>query len=109
MVLINLPHSLSTVRRYATVKEVRLQCSGWLEQSSPCPAAVWESSRLSCRGYGRRAVEVLLPRWTGVRRPSPDGVGRVGTYVRGPDGSGESELASEALRGRVSRNLRPRP
>jgi hypothetical protein len=55
------------------------------------------------------AVEVLLPRRSGVRRPSLDGVGRAGNCVRGPGGSGESELTSEALRGRASRNLRPRP
>ena len=105
--------------------EVRPQWPGWLVQSSPCPAAVWKPSRLSCHGYGRRAVEVLLPRRSGVRRPSLDGVGRAGNCVRGPEGSDESELASEALRGqasrnetelasealrcRASRNLRPRP
>jgi len=50
-----------------------------------------------------------LTRWSGARCPSLDGTGRVGTGVRGPVGSGESELASEALRGRTSRNLRPRP
>jgi len=42
-------------------------------------------------------------------RPKPRRVERVGTCIRGPEGSGESELASEALRGRASRNLRPRP
>ena len=35
-------------------------------------------------------------------RPRPWGVGRVGTCVRGPERSGESELASEALRVVVS-------
>ena len=52
---------------------------------------------LPCRVMGAVASvmsgEVLLPRWSGVRRPSLDGVGRVGTCVRGPEGSGESELA----------------
>ena len=96
---------------------------------------------LPCRVMGAVASvtsgEVLLTRWSGVRRPGvrgpegsgepelaseaprgrasrnwrprPRGVGRVGTCVRGSEGSGESELASEAPRGRASRNLRPRP
>jgi len=41
--------------------------------------------------------------------PEPRRIGRDGTCVRGPEGSGESELAFEALGGRASRNLRPRP
>ena len=68
---------------------------------------------LPCRVMGAVASvtsgEILLTRWSGVRRPSLDGIGRVGTGVRGPEGSGESELASEALGGRASRILRPRP
>jgi hypothetical protein len=68
---------------------------------------------LPCRVMGAVASvtsgEVLLTRWSGVWRLSLDGIGRVGTGVRGPVGSGESELASEALRGRASRNLCPRP
>ena len=48
---------------------------------------------LPCRVMGAVASvmsgEVLLPRWSGVRDP---------------ERSGESELASEALRGRASRN-----
>ena len=55
---------------------------------------------LPCRVMGAVASvmsrEVSLPRWSGVRRPSLGGIG-------------ETELASETLRGRVSRNLRPRP
>ena len=68
---------------------------------------------LPCRIMGAVASvmseEVLLLRWSGVRRPSLDGVGRNGACVRDPERSGESELASEALRGRASRNWRPRP
>ena len=54
-------------------------------------------------------VEISLTWWIGIRRPIPEGVGRVGTDVRDPEGSGESELVSDALWGRASRNLRPMP
>ena len=56
---------------------------------------------LPCRVMGAVASvmsgEVLLPRWSGVRRPSLDGVGQNGACVRGPGGSGESEVMPEAL------------
>ena len=70
--------------------EVRLQWLGWLKQLSPYPAALWGPSHPSCRG----------------KSSCPGGVG---SGIWAWTGSGESELASEALRGRASRNLRPRP
>jgi len=85
--LVNLSHTPFTVRRYTTVKEVRLQWPGWLEQSLPCPAMVWGSQRPSCQAYSHRALEAWLR----------DG------------GSGEAALAPEPKRGRAKRNLRPRP
>jgi hypothetical protein len=101
VVLINLPHSLSTVRRYATVKEVRahsgkgdaevvgivvaLPCCG-MEAIASVTSGVWAP-------YGGSLVDLV------ERDPAPD-PGR---------GSGELELASDALRGRASRSLRPRP
>ena len=82
------------MRRYTTVKEVRLhsergkaaQWPGWLKQSPPCPAAIWESLRLSRRGTGvvrwKPCPDRVKRRW----RPSPGGVGRDRTYARGRGG-----------------------
>ena len=139
VIVINLPHSLSTVRQYATVKEV------WAYSKKDVAAVPWvvgTVDTLPCRGMGviasvtswvrsscggSLAAQVSGARaWTGPGEselasealrgrasrnlcPRPRGVGRVGTCVRGPEGSGESELAPEAPRGRASRNLRPRP
>jgi len=51
------------------------------------PCCDMESLRLSCRGYGRRALEALLC----------------------AGGSGEAALAPEPQRGRARRNSHPRP
>ena len=141
MVLINLSHSLPTVRQRATVKGVRMYSDrgkgtmtrvvgivialpyrgmeavasvmSWVR--APCGGSLAAQAewvrRPSLDGVGRVGLCVRGPEGSGESnlRPGPWGVGRVGTCVRGPEGSGESELASEALGGRASRNLRPRP
>ena len=129
MTLVNLPHPFFAVRQYATVKEIRLHSE---RGKATVTRVVGTVDTLPCCGMG-----VIAPVTSWVRapcggnlvdlvergpasearrdrarrnfRPRPGGVGRVGTCVRDPDGSGESGLASEALMGRASRNLRPRP
>jgi len=62
-------------------------------------------------GIGRGGVRVRGPEGSGESElmPQAEGIDRGGVRVRGPEGSGESELASEALRGRARRCQRPRP
>jgi hypothetical protein len=89
--LINLSHSSFTVRRYTTVKEVRLHSERGKAAVSRVVGIV---ATMPCRDmgatapvtswYGRRALEALL--WLG-----------------------EAALAPEPWRGRAKRNLRPRP
>jgi len=115
--LINLPHSSFTVGQYTTVKEVRLHSHrgkatvtrvAGIVASMPCcdmgvtaPVTSWV--RAAC--VGSLALDRAKWHW----RPSPRGVGRDGTRVRGPEGSGKTELAPEAQQGRTRRSLRPRP
>ena len=89
------------------MKEVRAHSE---KGDAAVPRVVGIVVALSCRG-----MEAIVSVMSWVRapcggslaaqaewRPSLDGVGRVGTCVRDPGGSGESELASEALRVVVS-------
>ena len=91
VVLINLPHSLSTVRRYATVKEVRSHSE---RGEAAVPRVVGTVNTLPCCGMG-----VIAPVTSWVRAPCG---GSLAAQVEwGP--------APEPGSGRAIRNLRPRP
>ena len=91
MVLINLPHSLSTVRQYATVKEVRMHSE---RGKATVTRVVGTVGTLPCCGMGVIALVT-----SGVR--APYGGSLVDLVERGP--------APEPRRDRARWNLRPRP
>ena len=103
VVLINLPHSLSTVRQYATVKEVRAHSE---KGDAAVPRVVGTVDTLPCCGMG---ASRLSRREYGAVRWKSCFPGGMGSGARAWKGSGETKLESETLRGRTSRNLSPRP
>jgi len=92
--LVNLSHSSFTVRRYTTVKEVRLHSE---RGKATVAGVVGIVATMPCRSMGVTASVTSWIRvpcvgslalwwgleWGGVWRPSPRGVGRAGAYFRG--------------------------
>ena len=91
MVLINLSHSLSTVRQDAIVKEVRMYSD---KGKATVPGVVGTVGTLPCCGMGVIALVT-----SGVRAP----------YGGSLDDLVERGPAREPRRDRARRNLRPRP
>ena len=94
MTLVNLSHTSFTVRRYTTVKEVRLHSE---RGKATVAGVIGTVAAMPCHGMGITAsvmsrvrppcVGSLAPRW---------GLGRGGVGARAQVGSGEAELALEA-------------
>ena len=91
MVLIYLSHSLSTVRQYATVKEVRMYSD---RGKATVPGVVGTVGTLPC--HGMEVIALVTSRvW------APYGESLIDLVDRDP--------VPEPVRGRARRKLRPRP
>jgi len=102
--LVNLSHSSFTVRRYTIVKEVRLHSE---RGEAAVTRVVGIVATMPCYDMGDCACHVV---GTGAVRRKPCFVmgDRAKRHWRpSPRGSGETELASEAQRGRARRCRRP--
>ena len=113
MVLINLPHSLSTVRLYATVKEVRAHSE---KGDAAVPRVVGTVVALPCCGMGDIASVMSWVRapcggslaaqveWGLVPESGRGRARRNLTSEALPEGSGESELVVRGPGGSVELN-----
>jgi len=92
--LINLSHAPFTVRRYATVKEVRFHSE---RGATTVAGVVGIVATMPCHGMGITASIMSRVRAPCVGSLAPRrGLGQGGVGARAQEGSGEAELAPEA-------------
>jgi hypothetical protein len=92
--LVNFSHTPFTVRRYTTVKEVRLHGE---RGKATVAGVVGIVATMPCHGMGITASVMSRVRAPCFGSLAPRrGLGRGGVGARAQEGSGEAELASEA-------------